>query len=260
VLFRSSAAKAAIAKGQMNESIQLTESQLYLMIGKIVERQRKLDEGIMDTFKGAAGKAVDWAKTKGTNLTTKITADKLLQAWKKADSPMDSLDVAKVIQNAGVPSAIIKQVYNNMRIPFAGEPGAQPTTTATATATAPTATAPAAPRSTATATAPTATAPAPAAPRSTATAPTATAPALAGFNAGNVMKLPGMEKYAKPATAVAPKTANFAAGPTGYAKTTYSVKPPTVKNNQEKRTAAALTTLEEQRAIKRALLKKILKG
>jgi len=46
------------------------------------------------------------------------------------------------------------------------------------------------------------------------------------FNAGNVMKLPGMEKYAKPATAVAPKTANFGASPTGYAKTTYSVKPP----------------------------------
>jgi hypothetical protein len=43
------------------------------------------------------------------------------------------------------------------------------------------------------------------------------------FNAGNVMKLPGMEKYAKPAAA--PKTANFGASPTGYAKTTYSVKP-----------------------------------
>lgn len=124
------AAKAAISKGQMNESINLTESQIYLMIGKIVERQRKLDEGIMDTIKGAAskaaGKAANWAKTKGTNLTTKITADKLLQAWKKADSPTDSLDVAKVIQTAGVPSATIKQVYNNMRIPFAGEPGAQP--------------------------------------------------------------------------------------------------------------------------------------
>jgi hypothetical protein len=48
----------------------------------------------------------------------------------------------------------------------------------------------------------------------------------AAFNAGNVMKLPGMEKYAKPATAVAPKTANFGAGPTGYAKTTTSFKPP----------------------------------
>lgn len=62
-------------------------------------------------------------------------------------------------------------------------------------------------------------------------APVAQTPAAAttpvnpsGFNAGNVMKLPGIEKYAKPAPA--PKTANFGAGPTGYAKTTTSIKPP----------------------------------
>jgi hypothetical protein len=53
-----------------------------------------------------------------------------------------------------------------------------------------------------------------------ATGATGTTPS---FNAGNVMKLPGLEKYAKPVPA--PKTANFA-GPTGYAKTTTSIKPP----------------------------------
>ena len=42
-----------------------------------------------------------------------------------------------------------------------------------------------------------------------------------GFNASNVMKMPGMEKYAKPAVA---KPANFAAGPTGYGKTTTAIK------------------------------------
>lgn len=329
------AAAMAAAPNRNFESRSLSESQIYLVIGKIVERQRKLDEGIMDTIKGAAGKAVDWAKTKGTNLTTKITADKLLQAWKKAGSPTDSLDVAKVIQTAGVPSATIKQVYNNMKIPFAGEPGAQPamtrkidvdskptapasaaaapaaaaapTTTPTATAAAPAPT-PAAPPKLGVQTGATAlidpdtgkpyekdklaamygykepaakpeeTPPAPAAePEKTSPAPVAqtstpepaaqtpaqiraakqkaaaataqgqmasNAPAAAaqtpaattaattvapttnpaGFNAGNVMKLPGMEKYAKPAPA--PKTANFGAGPTGYAKTTTSIKPP----------------------------------
>jgi hypothetical protein len=45
----------------------------------------------------------------------------------------------------------------------------------------------------------------------------------AGFNAANVMKLPGMEKYAKPAEPA--KTANFA-GPGGYGKITTSIKPP----------------------------------
>jgi len=54
--------------------------------------------------------------------------------------------------------------------------------------------------------------------------PTSATTNPAGFNADNVMKLPGMEKYAKPAPA--PKTANFGAGPTGYAKTTTSIKPP----------------------------------
>ena len=120
----------AVSAGAVKESVDLSESQIYLMIGKIVQRQNKIDEGIMDKVKGAVGnavgKATDWAKTKGTNLTTKVTADKLLQAWKKAGSPTDSLDVANIIQQAGVPSDSIKQVYAGMKIPFAGEQGAGP--------------------------------------------------------------------------------------------------------------------------------------
>jgi len=156
------AAKSAILKGQVNESINLSESQIFLLIGKIVERQRKLDEGIMDTLKGAAGKAADWAQTKGTNLTTKVTADKLLQAWKKAGSPTDSLDVASIIQKAGVPSDSIKQVYTTMQIPFAGEKGAGASTKRNIDVD-PSSVAPAAPTSTPTASAPSATANAPAA-------------------------------------------------------------------------------------------------
>ena len=121
-------AVAGAAANAVQESVDLTESQIFLVIGKIVERQRKLDEGIMDTVKGAAGKAMNWAKTKGTNLTTKITADKLLQAWKKADSPTDSEAVAKVMQDAGVPSASVKQVYGTMKIPLGAAPVANPAT------------------------------------------------------------------------------------------------------------------------------------
>jgi len=112
----------------LKESVTLSESQIFFVIGKIVERHRKLDEGLMDTIKGAAGKAVgsvvNYAKTKGTNLTTKITADKLLQAWKKAGSPMDSATVAKVIQDAGVPAASVQQAYSTMKIPFDAAPAA----------------------------------------------------------------------------------------------------------------------------------------
>jgi hypothetical protein len=159
-------------RGQANESIDLTESQIFLMIGKIVERQRKIDEGIMDTLKGAAGKAADWAKTKGTNLTTKVTADKLLQAWKKAGSPTDSLDVASIIQKSGVPSDSIKQVYTTMQIPFAGEKGAGASTKRNIDVD-PSSVAPGAPTSAPIASAPSATANAPAADASQA-APAAT--------------------------------------------------------------------------------------
>ena len=226
----------AAIKAKVSESIELTESQIFLMIGKIVERQRKLDEGIMDTIKGAAGKAVNWAQTKGRNLTTKVTADKLLQAWKKAGSPTDSLDVAKVIQNIGVPSDTIKQVYASMKIPFAGEPGGGAMSqSATSTQQAAPVSTPAA----ATAAAPATKMAVPAqqttipqvAPVTKAAAPVAkpavsatTAPQ--GFNANNVMKMPGMEKYAKPAVA---KPANFSGGPTGYANVNTTFKQPTAK-------------------------------
>jgi hypothetical protein len=155
-----------------NESTILSESQIFLIIGKIVERQRKLNEGIMDTVKGAAGKAMNWAQTKGTNLTTKVTADKLLQAWKKAGSPTDSLDVASIIQKAGVPSDSIKQVYTTMQIPFAGEKGAGASTKRNIDVD-PSSVAPGAPTSAPTASAPSATANAPAADASQA-APAAT--------------------------------------------------------------------------------------
>jgi hypothetical protein len=48
----------------------------------------------------------------------------------------------------------------------------------------------------------------------------------AAYNAANVMKLPGMEKYAKASPAVAPRAANFA-GPSGYGQTTMGFKSPT---------------------------------
>ena len=105
--------KAQQLLGQMKESIQLSESQIFLLIGKIVERQRRIDEGMWDSIKGQAGKAADWARTKGQNLTTKITADKLLQAWKKSGSPTDSDDVAKVMISAGVPQETVTNLMKN---------------------------------------------------------------------------------------------------------------------------------------------------
>jgi hypothetical protein len=73
--------------------------------------QDTLTEGVWDKVKGAAGQAasavVNKAQTVGTNLTTKVTADKLMTAWKKAGSPTDSDAVAAIMKQAGVDDAII---------------------------------------------------------------------------------------------------------------------------------------------------------
>jgi hypothetical protein len=93
----------------------------------------KLTEGIMDTLKKAgktvAGKAktaasnvvkkgVGAAQQVGKNITTKVTADKLMSAWKKAGSPADSNKVYQVMRNAGVSDEVMKPVFDTMKIPF----------------------------------------------------------------------------------------------------------------------------------------------
>jgi len=105
----------------------LSEGQVYLVFDRVV----KLNEGpIWDKVKGAAGKAVGAVAQKagqiGTNLTTKITADKLNSAWKKAGSPTDSEEVAKVLTAAGVGDDVVKQVYTDLKISAA--PAAQAAT------------------------------------------------------------------------------------------------------------------------------------
>ena len=80
------------------------------------------NEGVGDMFKKAAGAVGNWAQTKGKNLTTKVTADKLQSAWKKAGSPMDSEDIAKILKDAGVSDDAVKQVYTDMKVPLPGSP------------------------------------------------------------------------------------------------------------------------------------------
>jgi hypothetical protein len=90
---------------------KLTESQIRRMFYVAGTLQDKLTEGVWDKVKGAASKAagavVNKAQTVGTNLTTKVTADKLMSAWKKAGSPTDSDAVAAIMKQAGVDDGII---------------------------------------------------------------------------------------------------------------------------------------------------------
>lgn len=95
---------------------ELSESQIYRLIGAIVNKHKKqVDEGVMD-----------WAKTKGQNLTNKITADKLLQAWNKAGKPTDSDQVAALMVKAGVPQETLNNLYTNFKLPAPQAVPAQP--------------------------------------------------------------------------------------------------------------------------------------
>lgn len=121
-----------LRKASTGESIvwsgkQLSEGQVYMIFNRVARED--IMEGPMDAIKGMAGKAVDWAKTKGKNLTTKITADKLNSAWKAAGSPMDSDQVAAVLKDQGVDAGIIDKVYADLKLPTT-DPATDPAATA----------------------------------------------------------------------------------------------------------------------------------
>jgi LysM repeat protein len=81
----------------------------------------------------------------------------------------------------------------------------------------------------------------------TATAPGATTGTTAptGFNAANMMKLPGMEKYAKSTSAPAAKPLNFA-GPGGYSKVTQTFKPTAPATSTGTKVTAGGPTADEK--------------
>jgi LysM repeat protein len=105
------AAKYGLSGAKAVRESKLTESQIKRMFYVAGTLQDKLTEGVWDKVKGAASKAAgvvaNKAQTVGTNLTTKVTADKLMTAWKRAGSPTDSDAVAAIMKQAGVDDAII---------------------------------------------------------------------------------------------------------------------------------------------------------
>jgi len=98
-----------MAMGSMKESVTLSENQIATLFTLIQIKNRQFNEGMWDNIKNKAA-------TVGKNLTTKVTADKLNSAWKKADSPTDSEQVSQVIQGAGVDPAVVSKAYTDMGI------------------------------------------------------------------------------------------------------------------------------------------------
>ena len=101
----------------------LSEGQVYVLFNRI----EQLNEGPMDLLK----KAGDWIGKKATNLTTKITADKLNSAWEKAGSPTDSAELEKFLAAQGISDDIIKQTFQSMKIDTGAAPAEDPKKAAT---------------------------------------------------------------------------------------------------------------------------------
>lgn len=100
---------------------RLSEGQCYLIFDRVSEtNHRMILEGYLVTEAGLMQKAGAWLKTKAQNVTQQVTADKLMQAWKKAKSPTDSDAVADIMQQAGVNPEVVKKVYTDMKLPSPG--------------------------------------------------------------------------------------------------------------------------------------------
>ena len=121
--------KAAMGDSIIRTGKKLSEGQVYMIFNRV--SREDLTEGPLDALKGAAGKAAGkaagWLATKGKNLTTKITADKLNSAWQKAGSPMDSDELAAFLQTQGVDAGIVDKVYADLKLPTAGDAKKDPT-------------------------------------------------------------------------------------------------------------------------------------
>ena len=104
----------------------LRESQIRQAFYVAAGITAQLNEGVWDSIKAAAGKAAgavaNKAKTVGHNLTTVITVDKLMSAWRSAGSPTDSKAVAKVMRGVGVDDKIINKVISAVLSPAGTKP------------------------------------------------------------------------------------------------------------------------------------------
>jgi hypothetical protein len=128
---------------------RLSEGQIYMLFNKVETvnthmlenklmfesvfdavshyHRQNLNEGPFDAIKGAASKVGGALKTgakavggaisgAAKQVTTKVTAEKLMTAWKKAGSPTDSAEVYNVIKGLGVADDVIKGTYDSMKI------------------------------------------------------------------------------------------------------------------------------------------------
>ena len=81
------------------------------MLGKAKQAIGKGAEAAGDAISKGAQAGLAKAQQVGTNITTKVTADKLMKAWNKAGKPTDAVQVATIISNFGVDPGVMAQSY-----------------------------------------------------------------------------------------------------------------------------------------------------
>jgi hypothetical protein len=116
------AGQAAGGAGEKKESKTLTAKEMKIVFEWCLGTPQVLNEGPMDALKKAGSAIAGKVAKVGKNITTKVTADKLMAAWKKAGSPTDSDAVADVLRTAGVRDDVIAPVYKTMSVPLKAKP------------------------------------------------------------------------------------------------------------------------------------------
>ena len=81
------------------------------MLGKAKQAIGKGAAAAGDAISKGAQAGLAKAQQVGTNITTKVTADKLMKAWTKAGKPTDAVQVATLITNFGVDPGVMAQSY-----------------------------------------------------------------------------------------------------------------------------------------------------
>lgn len=111
--------RTAVNNSRVPRGKKISEGQVYILMRRINARNNEMlsegylvVEGPMDMLK----KAGSFLKNKTQNLTQRVTADKLIAAWKDNGSPMDSIDLANFLRAQGVNDQVINSVYKQMNI------------------------------------------------------------------------------------------------------------------------------------------------
>ena len=98
----------AFQSGHSTNTNVLSEDQITKLFIACAYRQNLMEApgGMLSNLKTQIGKGVtalgQKARQVGTNITTKVTADKLMKAWNKAGKPTDSVQIAQWLTTQGV--------------------------------------------------------------------------------------------------------------------------------------------------------------